>query len=250
MTTLRSETEIIAALTAYARQDPEYRQFASVVGAHQYRLLYGLCDRYLPPGGQVLDWGCGHGHFSYYLLHRGYETHGFAFVEFPLLPELAAGGFHFWRGRLEEPVALPYGDGRFDGVVSVGVLEHVREHGGDEVASLREIRRLLKPEGVFICYHFPNRYSLIELAAARLPDKYHHPYRYTRADIDEFCRQAQFELLAVGRYGLLPRNMFGHLGALGQRRWVARGWDGCDRTLSQLFSPLCQNYYFVARPKP
>lgn len=243
----RSDAEIVADLTAYARQDSAYPQFASLVGAHQYRRLYGLCDRYLVPGDRVLDWGCGNGHFSYYLVHKGYQACGFAFEVFPLLSELMAQGFEFQKGAPEEPVRLPYADDQFDAVVSVGVLEHVRENQGDELASLREIHRILKPQGRFLCYHLPNRYSWIEWLSTRLPDKYCHQYRYTRPDIETLCAQAHLTLLEVKRYGWLPRNMVGHWPAVGHQPLVAAAWDSGDRLLGMALPRLCQNYCFVAR---
>ncbi|MFQ4138823.1 class I SAM-dependent methyltransferase [Nodosilinea sp. PGN35] len=245
-----SDATISANLTGYARQHSAYPQFMSLVGAHQYRRLYRLCDRHLVPGSRVLDWGCGNGHFSYYLVNKGYQTCGFAFEPFPLLPELVAQGFEFQRGTPAEPVRLPYGDGEFDAVVSVGVLEHVREGQGDELASLREIYRILKPQGIFLCYHLPNRYSWIEWLSTRLPHKYYHQYRYTRADIGALCAQAQLHLLAVKRYGLLPRNVVGRWPGVGQQPLVAAAWDGCDRALGVALSGLCQNYYFVAQKSP
>ncbi|MBQ4132690.1 MAG: methyltransferase domain-containing protein [Desulfovibrionaceae bacterium] len=46
---------------------------------------------------------------------------------------------------------------------SIGVFEHVHETGGDQLASLKEISRVLKPEGFFLCFHLPNKYSWVEL---------------------------------------------------------------------------------------
>jgi len=93
----------------------------------------------------------------------------------------------------------------------VGVLEHVRETGGSEVGSLREILRILKLDGVFVCYHLPNQFSLIEFIASLLSNKY-HKYRYTRQSIETLCQQSGFELLEIHsmvlpKYvGSLPKN--------------------------------------------
>jgi len=48
----------------------------------------------------------------------------------------------------------PYLD-KFDAVVSVGVLEHVKETGGSEIGSLREIFRILKLNGYLSVTTFP-----------------------------------------------------------------------------------------------
>ena len=45
---------------------PNLLQFGSLVSAHQYLRAYALVRRYVPTGSQVLDWGTGNGHFSYF----------------------------------------------------------------------------------------------------------------------------------------------------------------------------------------
>lgn len=250
MKPILSEDCIMSDLITLAEQDAatDLLQFRSLVGAHQYLCLYQLCAKYLAEGSQVLDWGCGNGHFAYFLIYQGHRCSGFSFADFSLRQTLVDQGLQFRQGSSEEPVKLPYPDGQFDAVVSVGVLEHVRESQGDEAASMEEIYRILKPQGHFICYHFPNQHSWIELISARIPNKHHHLYRYTQNDIETLCQKANLKLLEVNRYGLLPRNLFGRLpNALAQNRWMALIWDACDGALGQLFSGICQNYYFVAQ---
>ena len=50
-------------------------QFQSLPSANQYRKLYELTEAHVPleSGASVLDWGCGRGHFTAYLLRRGYR---------------------------------------------------------------------------------------------------------------------------------------------------------------------------------
>ncbi|MBI2932223.1 MAG: class I SAM-dependent methyltransferase [Planctomycetes bacterium] len=239
---------IVSELVALAEPD-RGSQLRSFVSAGQYRPLYRLVRRYLPRGGEVLDWGVGNGHFSYFLCRAGYRASGYSFEEFAFkewLPDPSA--YRFARGGPVDPVTIPYPAEAFDGVCSVGVLEHVRETGGDELASLREIRRVLKPGGVFICYHFPNRASLVESLARWVPGKHVHPYKYTRRAIDDLAQAAGLELVRAGRYGLLPRNVFGRL-PRGLRRsgTLAMFWDGLDAMLAGALSGYCQNHLFVAR---
>jgi cyclopropane fatty-acyl-phospholipid synthase-like methyltransferase len=159
---------VVRELVACQERDPAYnlRQFRSFVGAHQYQRLYELTLRLLPRGSDVLDWGCGNGHFSHFLARLGYRASGFSFKHFPLRSLLDSFSYQFQRGRREEPVALPYPDGAFNAVASVGVLEHVRETGGDERRTLREVRRILKARGLFICHHLPNQHSLANFLAS------------------------------------------------------------------------------------
>ena len=249
-TTSASIHQIIDSLNNLARQRRDYRllQFQSRTGAHQYQRLYRLCVDYVQPKSQVLDWGCGNGHFSYFLVSQGHQVSGYAFNDFPLRQQLPGAQFDFLQGSPQEPIQLPYADAQFDAVFSVGVLEHVRECQGNEVGSLREIARILKPQGHFICYHLPNRHSWIEQLAARWPDKYHHQYRYTQADINRWCQQTGLTLKQSGRYGCLPRNLLSKLpGPIVQSRLVASAWDATDRLLGWGLSGICQNYYFVAQ---
>jgi SAM-dependent methyltransferase len=230
--------------------DPDCKdllQFRSLVTAHQYRRLYRVVKEFVSPGSGVLDWGCGNGHASYALSKLGYRVSGFSFEDLNLRKHLGEE-YVFARGSPENPEALPYAGETFDAVVSVGVLEHVRETGGTEEGSLHEIYRILKPGGHMICYHFPNRFSLIDAAASLVPSYHHHDYRYTSGDIRQMCQTAGLELRRIRRYGFLPRNLW-HRAPRAVRNSVlaARLWNGLDGGMELALSPLCQNYLFVAR---
>ncbi len=226
-------------------------QFGSLAGVRQYRRLYRMVRRHLAPGAQVLDWGTASGHFSYFLTRAGFRATGFDFDGVSQAGWLDGPYERYVGGSPAEPVHLPFADAEFDAVASIGVLEHVRETGGTEAASLSEIRRVLRPGGVFLCYHFPNRTSWIDLVSNLVPGKHHHEYRYVRADIERLTRQAGLELLEVERYGILPRNILRRLpGPLRHARRVADLWDTADAVAGAALSPLCQNYAFVAlRPR-
>jgi SAM-dependent methyltransferase len=229
------------------QEDCHLLQFESLVAANQYRLLYRLVRKYIATGSVVLDWGSGNGHCSYALCELKYKPYGFEFGDFPLRKYLRCS-YELRQGNPKDPITIPYSDGTFDAVVSVGVLEHVRETGGTEEASLREISRILKPGGYFICYHLPNRFSLIEALARRLPQKHHHRYRYTGSSIRHFCQRTGYDLLETSRYGALPRNIWNKIPQLVSNSQLAAGvWNSLDRHMSFLFAPLCQNYLFVAR---
>jgi 2-polyprenyl-3-methyl-5-hydroxy-6-metoxy-1,4-benzoquinol methylase len=235
------------------RTDPKCReliQFRRLATAHQYRRLYELIDAQLTPGCDVLDWGCGNGHVSYSLMRRNFNVSGFSFEDFGLRSHLGHA-YQFKQGNEVDPATLPFAAASFDAVMSVGVLEHVRESGGNELASLREIERVLRPGGLFLCYHFPNRYSLIEAITRTVAPRAHaHRYRYTRSDIQALCRDSGLELVTSSRYGALPRNLWYRAPrALGDSALVAGAWDLLDAGLGAVLSPWVQNYLFVARKR-
>jgi len=242
---------VLADLIQAAEYDPSLAQFRTLTTAHQYLKLYQLVTDYVGSGSHVLDWGTGNGHFSYFLVRAGYQVSSFGFADRPpLCRALSPADYTFHQGSPDQPVALPYADQTFDAVASVGVLEHVRETGGNEAASLREIGRILKPGGIFLCFHLPNQYSWIE-AAARSLGRWSHPYRYTATDIFALTEAAHLQVLDHQRYAILPRNLWGQgwLQGVGSSLQVANLYDGLDDALSGLLSPICQNYWFVAQKR-
>ncbi|HEX7078077.1 MAG TPA: class I SAM-dependent methyltransferase [Candidatus Eisenbacteria bacterium] len=244
---------ILGELVDMARRYPErgLLQFGGMVGAHQYRRLYRLLRSLVPEGATILDWGTGNGHFSYFVQRSGRKAAGFSLLDGAFRAWLPDPEYSFRQGDEADPVGLPYPDGAFDAVASVGVLEHVRETGGSEEGSLREIARVLKPGGVFVCYHFPNRWSVIDALARRVPGRHHHVYRYTRSDIVALALRSGLSLERVERYGILPRNFSARLpGALARSKGVAAAWDFVDGALAAPLSMFCQNYLFVARKDP
>lgn len=223
--------------------------FGSLAAGYQYRPMYRMTRRRVAPGSRVLDWGTGSGHFSFFLREAGYEPTGFQHDGGLQAAEWLGNPYQsFVEGDLADPVTLPFADGSFDAIASVGVLEHVRESGGTESASLAEIVRILRPGGVMVCCHLPNQWSWIEALADLIPGKHHHEYRYGRADIERLVSQAGLELLEVSRYGVLPRNVTGRLPLIVRRsRVFARAFDLLDAILLVVLAPISQNWAFAAR---
>lgn len=253
------KASIAPSLKKYAKELGPYCPLncGNLLVAAQYMLPLQIILKYLKAGSLILDWGCGSGHFSYLLMQENYDVNSFAYSEDDVLRTLKQKvKSHLnmeWKlsqsdGR--NPVKLPYKDQTFDGVISLGVLEHVRETGGNERASLQEIYRILKPGGYFCCFHFPNRYSWIEAASRTLNkvkiNKYYHSYLYTKNDILDLVNTSLFHLKEIGKYNLFPRRMLRLVP--GKIAWNPASpftYEIVERFFCLFFGAFSQNYYFV-----
>jgi SAM-dependent methyltransferase len=157
---------------------------------------------------RVLDWGCGYGQMAWLLAHRGYQViaadvpHGH-YERSPLL------GSSEWL-PLSDPVRIEAPDNAFDAVVASGTLEHVH----DLRASLRELRRVLRPGGFLFLFRFPHLYSYIEWLGRRA-GVWHHAIRMTRRELALFVRMNGLEVLSTSYETILPVNCM-----CGYVRWI------------------------------
>ena len=227
---------------------PVWPNFDTLTSGAQYRRLHRLCREWIPPGGRVLDWGSGTGHASVYLAKAGFDATGFSLDEYSFEDLVADGRYQFVAAQANEPVRLPFADAEFDAVLSVGVLEHVRETGGEERSSLAEIARVLRPGGIFVCFHFPNAWSWIEAIARRL-DAHSHAFRYTPADVRRLFEGSGLSILRHERYGLLPRNQVARMlpRRLCDLDSFSRVYDALDGLGATLLPWITQNHLVVAR---
>jgi ubiquinone/menaquinone biosynthesis C-methylase UbiE len=174
-------------------QVQEYERFANMLASR--------------PGVQhVLDWGCGFGHLAHALDERGLSVSLYDYV--PDLPSPAAVRLtahpRLTANLSSEPVSLPYADGQFDAVVSMGTLEHVQY----PQRSLAELRRILRPGGLLCVYKLPNRFSYVEYLAKRTGRYYHgkleHDSIYRIRTARALVTQAGFTVQDVRRMNMLP----------------------------------------------
>ena len=94
-------------------------------------------------GKKIFDLGCSNGTVSYFLKKNGGQwTHADLDLANVITAKKILGEnvLQFSEGR------LPFGDKQFDMVIALDVLEHL----DDDVAMVREIRRVLKPNGTVI----------------------------------------------------------------------------------------------------
>jgi SAM-dependent methyltransferase len=143
--------------------------------------LKDICAKLGTQSPHILDVGCGTG-ANLEMLSQFGDAEGV-----DVSPEALA--FCRERGlkkvRQGEAEHLPYDDSSFDLVTGLDVVEHL----DDDIAGLKEMRRVLRPGG----------YALLFVPAFMFlwgvqDDISHHRRRYTRAGLEQVVRAAGFEI--------------------------------------------------------
>ena len=152
----------------------------------------------LGEGSSLLDWGCGYGQILYLTKLFGLRGIGFEIAQRAVSPEI----FEELDMRYSpDELNLPFSDGEFDGVISCGTLEHVK----DVNFSLKEIHRILKPKGKFLLYYLPNKSSWVETLNT-IRRRSDHPVKYTRKLIVKLLNSLGFKISEMKSANLLPKN--------------------------------------------
>jgi len=143
--------------------------------------------------GRILDVGCGAGHFLNGMKLRGWQTFGIEVSEGAAAYARERFGLEVHVGELEEaefPAAC------FD----VITLWHVLEHLHDPLATLMEINRLLKDDGLLV-FAIPNWESV----DARLFGEFwvgldvpRHLYVFARPALESLLFEAGFKIVEAG----------------------------------------------------
>lgn len=233
-----------------------FYHFNTLSGLTQYELLFKEVHQIQNKEKiKVLDWGCGNGWFSYYLINTGFKdvtSYYYGWDDISPAKEKIKE-LKVVNGadcNLTNASLLPFDDAAFDVVFSIGVLEHVHETGGDQLHSLNEIKRILKPEGLFICFHFPNKYTWIEFVKGKIggSNVHIHSKKFTKSDIKALTRESGFDVIKIKRYNLLPYNLLRYTKS--SNRFFAFTYAFIDQLLSS--TPLnifAQCYYFIAKKR-
>jgi len=198
----------------------------------QVDLITQILSSNASPGDvSVLDWGTGKGHISYLMREAGFNvvscdaqsdnTDNSFSQAVPIIEQKVINVV-----PLPHPYALPFPAEQFDAVLSFGVLEHVP----DDLNSLKEILRVLKPGGILFLFFLPQKYSWTQ-RLAHLRGDFYHDRLYTQGRVRELCALTGF---AVGRMWLgqvLPKN------GLALPSFLIGAAEFLDRTLTE-FTPL------------
>jgi SAM-dependent methyltransferase len=107
-----------------------------------YDQVLDQLEALLPGRGRLLDFGCGAGYFFERAARRGWEAHGVEVGDWAQQAAKLRGLANLHKGLLVEQ---RFPDGCFDVVCAHQVLEHLPTPKKD----LAQIRRVLRPQGLF-----------------------------------------------------------------------------------------------------
>mgnify|MGYP000871092345 FL=1 len=159
-----------------------------------------------PQNLKVLDWGCGKGQVTFLLKEMNFnviscdlnkKTNDSAFGQIAPIIEKA----NIKIIPLEHEYLLPFSNECFDIVLSFGVLEHV----SNDQESLKEINRVLKPEGLFFCFNLPYFLSWTQRLAHFKGDFYHNRL-YNKNKVINLLNKSNFYLIDLWHRQLFPKN--------------------------------------------
>jgi SAM-dependent methyltransferase len=143
--------------------------------------LKRICQDLQTPRPRILDVGCGTGANLELLAEFG-ETEGVD-ISLEALAFCRERGFN--NVRLGAAEKLPFADGSFDVVTALDVIEHL----DDDLASLKEMRRVLKPRGRVLLF-VP---AFMFLWGVQ-DDVSNHRRRYTMKELRRRVLEAGFEV--------------------------------------------------------
>jgi SAM-dependent methyltransferase len=179
----RSQAAKDRGYTDYRADEPLYLK--------TYRRRMAVVQRHFQRPGRVLDVGCAAGYFLSVMQAEGWDVLGLEPSDaIRTRAEELLGAERVRTGLLGE-ADLP--TAAFDLVTMWDVLEHIP----DPVAALREVRRVLKPEGRLIL-ETQNVASLAARVFGRRWQHYKHTehiYHFDRRTVARVLREAGFELL-------------------------------------------------------
>lgn len=156
----------------------------------------------------ILDWGCGKGQVTFLLKKLGANLISCDLEsdncdssfgqETPILKQLQIP-----VQPLKHSYKLPFDNNSIDICLSFGVLEHVQE----DLNSLKEINRILSPQGLLFVFFLPYVFSWTQNLAHRLGN-YYHDRLYSKQLVRELLAQSNFTILDIWHRQLLPKNRF------------------------------------------
>lgn len=119
------------------------------------RIIIWLIKRLIPPGGRILEIGCGTGNLLKGLKMR-YDVYGIDISPFAVrVARRRLNEKKVWVGDVQHLETLLFGTSVFDGVVAVNVFEHIKEV--EKV--FKNVNDVLKENG-YLFFHLPTKSNI------------------------------------------------------------------------------------------
>ncbi len=179
------------------------RQIQDEMEACPRRVIAHHFLRYLPRQAPILEGGCGLGAWVIFLEEHGYDIAGIDNYLNALRRVKA------WKPKLNLQYGdirdLPFRDGSFGAVISLGVVEHFQEGWSP---ALKEARRVLQPEGLLFLtvpmnnisrrlFFNPIRSLHRRWIVSRGGTMHFSEFRYSVHEVEEEVRKQGFEPLLL-----------------------------------------------------
>lgn len=190
------------------------------------------------PGQSLLDVSCGVGSLPRLAAQMGLKAYGIDFSEVALRTAYKEAPTVYWV--IADGERIPYPDAYFDCVTSIGSLEHYAR----PEAGVREIARVLKPDGQ-ACILLPNTFGLLgniwtALRTGRTFDDGQPIQRYAaRLEWQDLLEAGGLKVVRTLKYEQVwPRN-------LTDAFWYLRHFKAIIRLFMGYLVPLNLANYFV-----
>lgn len=156
---------------------------------YRYEQLVSRLAEKIPKNAVVLDVGCGTGAQATMLsvLREDLTIYATDIDYHNSWQNLGKFKIKFSKGNAE---FMNFRDGIFDAVISFGLLEHLKY----PEKFLKEVRRVLKKNGLFFIFNLPNKYAFNEFLADCMGIS-PHPVRYTIPEITDMLTERGFKIL-------------------------------------------------------
>lgn len=162
------------------------------VTSYPDQLIKYIMVRFNIRGGIALDSGSGRGDFARAFAKNGMTTWAVDGSDYTKKQE---DGVNFVGNFDLETGILPFNDGYFDIVFSKSVLEHIHKPG----QYLSEIKRVLKPNGLFIVM-VPDWYTQMYIYY----DDFSHVQPYTKKGVEDTLKVFGFDKVSSEVFYQLP----------------------------------------------
>ncbi len=199
---------ILAKLQYWAKQDAvdecRIAEYFSEGMIEYHKEELEIISQYLPEKGKLLDIGCSLGAFLQTADRKGYEAFGI---------DLGKASIRYARNNLDLNVVegsielLPFEDESMDVITIYEVIEHLLSPQN----SMREISRVLKPQGI-LAVSTPNLDSFTRISLGKgwwvinSPDE--HIHLFTVKSLAAFMERAGFKVLSTRTRGISPYTIF------------------------------------------